>query len=71
MKKVKMKTFAKIFLCFLCPAAISGTSYSRSQIRFDAQTGGYSDIGVIVSDELKKSECPQILDHIKVGISRE
>ena len=38
-----------------------------SGVGFDFATGGYHDVAVIVSPELSRAECPQILDDVKVG----
>ena len=35
-------------------------------VGFDFATGGYHDVAVIVSPELSRAECPQILDDVKV-----
>ena len=38
-----------------------------SGVGFDFSTGGYHDVAVIVSPELNRAECPQILDDVKVS----
>ena len=42
------------------------TSFKRTNIKFNKNTGGYQDIVVVISEELSASSCPQILDNVKV-----
>ncbi len=41
-------------------------SYSKSRVYLDKDTGGYNDLTVVISSELKASDCPRILEDIKV-----
>jgi hypothetical protein len=34
----------------------------------DKETGGYNDVTIVISSELKASDCPRILEDIKVKI---
>lgn len=45
-----------------CPASC----HTHSGLTFDPESGGYHDVAVILSPELDKSECPQILENVKV-----
>ena len=49
----------------LC-AVTTVTSFKRTNIKFNKNTGGYEDIVVVISEELSASSCPQILDNVKV-----
>lgn len=58
----------KVAICLLLFSSFTfvSASYSQSQVHFNTHTGGYENIGVILSKDLKKTECPQILHKLEV-----
>ena len=42
------------------------SSFRRTSIVFNEDTGGYEDVVVVISPELSANSCPQILHNIKV-----
>ena len=70
MKRLKLTTASSVALLVVCGLSGSALCKSRghfSGVGFDFSTGGYRDVAVIVSPELSRAECPQILDDVKVG----
>ena len=45
----------------------NASSYGRKHVTLDVVSGGYSDISVLVSPQLDRKDCPQILDNVKVS----
>jgi hypothetical protein len=62
-----MKFILKTVLIFCCILTVS-CSYSKSRVYVDKETGGYNDVTIVISSELKASDCPRILEDIKVKI---
>ena len=70
MKRPKLTTASTVVLLFVLSGHEAVWCKSRghfSGLGFDFATGGYRDVAVIVSPELSRAECPQILDDVKVG----
>ena len=71
MKRLKLTTASAASAVVLLACGLSGAvCKSRghfSGVGFDFSTGGYHDVAVIVSPELSRAECPQILDDVKVS----
>ena len=67
--KLTMASAASIALVFVCglSGAVCKSRGHFSGVGFDFSTGGYHDVAVIVSPELNRAECPQILDDVKVS----
>ena len=73
MKRPKLTTASTVVLLLF---VLSGEAVCKSRghfsgVGFDFATGGYRDVAVIVSPELSRAECPQILDDVKVGSERK
>ena len=62
---MKLILLYKTFLLFHLTVTVSCT-YSKSRAYVDKETGGYNDIMIVISPELKASDCPRILEDIKV-----
>ena len=69
MKKPRLTTASTVVLLFVLSGheAVCKSRGHFSGVGFDFGTGGYHDVAVIVSPELSRAECPQILDDVKVG----
>ena len=69
MKKPRLTTASTVVLLFVLSGheAVCKSRGHFSGVGFDFATGGYHDVAVIVSPELSRAECPQILDDVKVG----
>ena len=69
MKRPRLTTAAStvVLLFVLSGEAVCKSRGHFSGVGFDFSTGGYHDVAVIVSPELSRAECPQILDDVKVG----
>ena len=70
MKRLKLTTASAALLVLSCcvTGAVCKSRGHFSGVGFDFSTGGYHDVAVIVSPELNRAECPQILDDIKVSL---
>ena len=75
MKRLKLTTAfsAALLTCGLILSCCVSVAVCKSRghfsgVGFDFSTGGYHDVAVIVSPELNRAECPQILDDIKVSL---
>ena len=60
----KIEMFTKLLVTLLYANSVSG--FKRTNIKFNANTRGYEDIVIVVSEELSAASCPQILDNVKV-----
>jgi hypothetical protein len=68
-KKMRLKSWKdemSLLIVFLVCICISGAVCRNSGVGFDVATGGYSDVAVILSPQLNRVECPQILQDVKV-----
>ena len=60
-----MKLIFRTFVILFYILHVSG-SYSKSRVYVDKETGGYNDVTIVISPELKASDCPRVLEDIKV-----
>jgi len=65
---VKMKLILKLVVIFCWTFSNVSSTYSKSRVYLDKETGGYNDLTVVISSELKASDCPRILEDIKVFV---
>ena len=73
MKKPRLTTASTVVVLLFVLSGHEAVCKSRghfSGVGFDFATGGYHDVAVIVSPELSRAECPQILDDVKVGAEK-
>lgn len=54
------------FIVLLCAFSSVECTYFQSRVSLDKEKGGYVDLTVEISSELKASDCPRILEDIKV-----
>ena len=59
-------TLLKLIVIFCWTFSDVLYTYSKSRVYLDKDTGGYNDLTVVISSELKASDCPRILEDIKV-----
>ena len=65
-------TLLKLIVIFCWTFSDVLCTYSKSRVYLDKDTGGYNDLTVVISSELKASDCPRILEDIKVfNIARQ
>ena len=64
LRKAVMRLSSLLAAVLLISTTVSG--FRRTGIRFNADTGGYEDVVIVVSPELSANSCPQILHNIKV-----
>jgi hypothetical protein len=58
---------SRVFLAFFLYIVQSvKCTYFQSRVSLDKEKGGYVDLTVEISSELKASDCPRILEDIKV-----
>ena len=65
LRKAVMR-LGRISLLAVLLTSTTVSSFRRTSIRFNGDTGGYEDVVVVVSPELSANSCPQILHNIKV-----
>ena len=63
-----MKLIFRTIVILYCILHVS-CSYSKSRVYVDKETGGYNDVTVVISPELKASDCPRVLEDIKVSLA--
>ena len=71
MKKPRLEATVVLLFVLSGHEAVCKSRGHFSGVGFDFATGGYHDVAVIVSPELSRAECPQILDDVKVRYARE
>ena len=65
---MKKKHITKTCCCLFLLISVVSCSYSKSRVHLDKDSGGYNDVTIVISPELKASDCPRILEDIKVRL---
>lgn len=66
--KSTMAWRVKAELLLVIVAVATFTNGKRTSLRFNEDTGGYEDLLVVISEDMSREECPQILENVKVRI---